>query len=63
MRRLMTTLLVMIIVAVVGIVNIDVGQAQQFTPERRAQICDPNNPKLNFVISTESEIRGIDLIM
>ncbi len=50
------------IAAVVGIVNFDVGQAQQST-QNEVQMCDPNNPKLNFVNSTESEIRGIDLIM
>ena len=59
MKRLVATALVMIITAVVGLANFDVSQAQQFTPEQRTQMCDPNNPKLNFVNSTESEICGI----
>jgi hypothetical protein len=29
------------------------------TPEQKAAICDPNNPKLNFVNTTESRICGI----
>jgi hypothetical protein len=29
------------------------------TPEQKAAICDPNNPKLNFVNTTESHICGI----
>ena len=29
------------------------------TPQQKAAICDPSNPKLNFVNSTESEICGI----
>ena len=59
MKRLVATALVMIITAVVGLANFDVSQAQQFTPEQRTQMCDPNDPKLNFVNSTESEICGI----
>jgi hypothetical protein len=59
MNGLVATALVMIITGVVGIANFDVSQAQQFTPAQRTQMCDPNNPKLNFVNSTESEICGI----
>ena len=59
MTRLVAASSVMIIAAVVGIVNFDVSQAQQFSPEQRAQMCNPNNPKLNFVNSTESEICNI----
>jgi hypothetical protein len=29
------------------------------TPQQKAAICDPNNPKLNFVNTTESKICGI----
>lgn len=46
-------------ILVVGIFNFDVSQAQQFSPEQRAQICNPNNPRLNFVNSTESDICNI----
>ena len=57
MKRLVATALVMIITAVVGLANFDVSQAQQFTPEQRTQMCDPTTPKLNFVNSTELEMR------
>ncbi len=59
MKRIVATALVMIITGVVGLANFDVTQAQQLSPEQRTQMCDPNNPKLNFVNSTESEICGI----
>ncbi|MFL6398064.1 MAG: hypothetical protein ACJ72J_00590 [Nitrososphaeraceae archaeon] len=29
------------------------------TPQQKAAICDPSNPKLNFVNTTESKICGI----
>lgn len=29
------------------------------SPEIKAQMCDPNNPKLEFVNSTESEVCGL----
>jgi hypothetical protein len=29
------------------------------TPEQVAAVCDPNNPKLNFVNTTESKLCGI----
>jgi cytoskeletal protein RodZ len=59
MKRLMATASVMIITGVAGLANFYASQAQQFTPEQRSQMCDSNNPKLNFVNSTESEICGI----
>lgn len=49
----------MIITTVIGLDNFDIGQAQQISPEQKTQMCNPNNPKLNFVNSTESEICGI----
>jgi hypothetical protein len=33
--------------------------ASSLTPEQRAAMCDPNNPKLNFVNSTESKTCGL----
>ena len=54
MKRLVSTsLVIMIITAVVGHANFDISQSQQITPEQRTQMCDPNNPKLNFVNSTD----------
>src|SRR5919198_1427584 len=38
--------------------NLTIGN-QTITPQQRAVICDPNNPKLNFVNTTESKICGI----
>jgi len=35
------------------------SEAQQISPEERAKMCNPDNPSLNFVNSTESEICGI----
>jgi hypothetical protein len=42
-----------------GMWTLDVSQAQELTPEQKSAMCNPNNPKLNFVNSTESEICGI----
>jgi hypothetical protein len=47
-----------------GISGIAHGQANTntsslLTPQQKAAICDPNNPKLNFVNTTESKICGI----
>ncbi len=39
--------------------NNSVGHAQLLTPQEKAQFCNPNNPKLKFVNSTESKICGI----
>ena len=57
-KRLVSTSLVMIIIitGVVGLANFDISQGQQITSEQRTQIYDPDNPKLKFVNSTESEI-------
>ena len=38
--------------------NLTIGN-QTITPKQRAAICNPNNPKLNFVNTTESRICGI----
>ena len=59
MKRLVATSLVMTITAVVDSANFDLSRAQQISPEQTSQMCNPNNPKLNFVNSTESEICGI----
>src|ERR1043166_8644122 len=46
-----------------GISGVAHGQAtntsSSLTPQQKAAICDPNNPKLNFVNTTESKICGI----
>jgi hypothetical protein len=45
--------------------NFGIAQGQvsnstsSLTPEQKAAICDPSNPKLKFVNSTESKICGI----
>jgi hypothetical protein len=46
--------------------NFHLAQAQgnnisssSLTPQQKAAICDPGNPKLNFVNTTESRICGI----
>ena len=38
--------------------NVTIGNVT-LTPEQVAAICDPSNPKLNFVNTTESKICGI----
>ena len=38
--------------------NVTIGNVT-LTPEQKAAICDPNNPKLNFVNTTESKLCGI----
>ena len=35
------------------------SEAQQISPEEKAKMCNPDNPSLNFVNSTESKICGI----
>jgi hypothetical protein len=35
------------------------SDAQQISPEEKAKMCNPDNPSLYFVNSTESEICGI----
>jgi hypothetical protein len=38
--------------------NLNIGN-QTITPQQRGAICNPTNPKLNFVNTTESRICGI----
>src|SRR5919197_3110313 len=38
--------------------NVTIGNVT-LTPQQVAAICDPNNPKLNFVNTTESKLCGI----
>jgi hypothetical protein len=62
-----TTIIAVSIVSIVSIPefrNFGIAQGQvnitsSLTPQQKAAICDPSNPKLNFVNSTESEICGI----
>ena len=46
-------------IIIIGIETFNVGHAQLITPQEKAQFCNPNNPKLKFVNSTESKICGI----
>ncbi len=39
--------------------NTTTTAASSLTPQQRAAMCDPNNPKLNFVNSTESKACGL----
>jgi hypothetical protein len=50
---LVTTLII------IGIETFNVGHAQLLAPQQKAQFCNPNNPKLKFVNSTESKICSI----
>ena len=61
MTRIFTILVTVtgIITVVTGVASFNVSQAQELTPEEKAAMCDPNNPRLNFVNSTESKICGI----
>jgi hypothetical protein len=53
------------IVTLTGFGNFGIAQGQvnstsELTPEQKAAICDPNNPKIvSFVNTTESRICGI----
>jgi hypothetical protein len=52
------------IVTLTGFANFGNAQGQvnstsELTPEQKAAICDPSNPKLNFVNTTESRICAI----
>jgi hypothetical protein len=42
-----------------GTTIFNVSQAQELSPEQKQAMCDPSNPKLNFVNTTESHICGI----
>ena len=44
---------------IIGIKIFNVGHAQLLSPQQKAQFCNPNNPKLKFVNSTESKICSI----
>jgi hypothetical protein len=46
------------IVSAQGQGNLTIGNIP-LTPEQKAAICDPNNPKLKLVNTTESKICGI----
>jgi hypothetical protein len=46
-------------IIIIGIETFNVGHAQLLTPQQKAQFCNPNNPKLKFVNSTESKICSI----
>jgi hypothetical protein len=46
----------------IGKFSVAQGQSDitpSLTPQQKAPMCDPNNPKLNFVNGTESRICGI----
>jgi hypothetical protein len=48
--------------AEIGKFSVAQGQSDitpSLTPQQKAAMCDPNNPKLNFVNGTESRICGI----
>ncbi len=46
-------------VIITGIETFNVTHAQLLTPQQKAAFCNPNNPRLKFVNSTESKICGI----
>jgi hypothetical protein len=56
-------LLIMTAVVIIGfrLSNIAHGQVtpETITPQQKAIMCDPNNPKLHFVNSTESVVCGL----
>jgi hypothetical protein len=59
-----STILAATIVTLTGFGNFGIAQGQvnstsELTPQQKAAICDPSNPKLNFVNTTESRICGI----
>ncbi len=43
----------------VGIAQGQSNTTSSLTPQQKAAMCDPSNPKLNFVNSTESKLCGI----
>jgi hypothetical protein len=59
MKGLMAVPSISLMIVVLGTVNFGASYAQQITSEQKSQLCNPNNPKLNFVNSTESKICGI----
>ncbi len=46
-------------IIITGIETFNIGHAQLLTPQQKAAFCNPNNPRLKFVNSTESKICGI----
>src|ERR671932_2938798 len=52
-----------IMVSLTGFAKFGTAQGQadstSLTPEQKAAMCDPSNPKLNFINGTESRICGI----
>ncbi len=59
--RMIFTAIAAIIAAstVMGFGSYSSSEAQQISPEEKAKMCNPDNPSLNFVNSTESKICGI----
>ena len=63
----MSMILAVTLAPLTGFANFGMGIAQgqvnstssSLTAQQKAAMCNPNNPKLNFVNSTESEICGI----
>ncbi len=48
-----------ITVIIAQIETVSTSQAQQMSPEEKKSFCNPSNPRLNFVNSTESKICGV----
>jgi hypothetical protein len=48
-----------ITVIIAQIETVSTSQAQQMSAEEKKSFCNPSNPRLNFVNSTESKICGI----
>ncbi len=46
-------------IIITGIETFNVTHAQLLTPKQKAAFCNPNNPKLKFVNSTELKICAI----
>src|SRR5689334_20820388 len=65
--KCMSMIFAVTLAALTGFANFGIGIAQgqvnsissSLTAQQKAAMCNPNNPKLNFVNSTESEICGI----
>jgi hypothetical protein len=65
--KCMSMIFAVTLASLTGFANFGIGIAQgqvnstssSLTAQQKAAMCDPNNPKLNFVNSTESEICGI----
>ena len=65
--KCMSMIFAVTLASLTGFANFGIGIAQgqvnstssSLTAQQKAAMCNPNNPKLNFVNSTESEICGI----